>query len=314
MQENRHTKIVFEAEKNITFEVSEGTNGEIIIRASNVASNKTSHVELVDHYSKLYETPIIPEGYKHICGEWNSGFVIERQTDKSQFVWVPVGSLYPDGTLDGGKNFSEKFGRRNYQHDEFSDSGFCEALEGELLEQYESVKKYGGFYISRYDISKSSKGKPQSVKGVMPWVNIYFDDAKEIAAMMEENETVKSHLIFGAEYDSVLAWFVKSKAKNLKDVARDSAEWGNYINTERSLQKVLLTGSSEKWCVNGIYDLTGNVSVLTQEENNKRMGYRVVRGGNFHQFGDICPATFRTWITTYSSNLTTGFRVALWIK
>ena len=203
---NRYNKFVLEAEKGITFEFSEGTRGELIIKAMNITTTNV--------YSENYVNPPIPEGYKHVCGEWNNGFVIERRSDGSQFVWIPVGSLDSDGTLDG-KHFSEKFGRRNYQNNEFSDSKFNEALEGELLEQLESVKKYGGFYISRYNISKSSEGKPQSVKGVMPWVNINFDNAKKVASTIEDNEAVKSHLTFGAEYDSVLEWFIKTEVKTL---------------------------------------------------------------------------------------------------
>ena len=230
----RYEKFVLEAEKGITFEVSEGTSGELIIRALNIA---TANV-----YSTNYVNPPIPEGYKHVCGEWNNGFVIERCSDGSQFVWIPVGSLDSNGTLDG-KDFSEKFGRRNYMDDEFSDDEFNEALNDELLE---SVKRYGGFYISRYNISKSSEGKPQSVKGVMPWVNINFDDAKKVASTIEDNEVVKSHLTFGAEYDSVLEWFIKTEVKTLAEIAEDSTEWGNHWNTENSPRKVVETGSREK--------------------------------------------------------------------
>ena len=185
----RYEKFVLEAENGINFEVSEGTRGELIIRALKIATPNV--------YSTNYANPPIPEGYKHVCGEWNNGFVIERCSDGSQFVWIPVGSLDSNGTLDG-EHFSEKFGRRNYRNNEFSDDGFNEDLNGELLEQLESVKKYGGFYISRYNISKSSAGKPQSVKGVMPWVYINFDDAKKIASTIEDNEAVKSHLTYGA--------------------------------------------------------------------------------------------------------------------
>ena len=96
----RYEKFVLEAEKGITFEVSEGTSGELIATA-NV-------------YSTNYVNPPIPEGYKHVCGEWNNGFVIERCSDGSQFVWIPVGSIDSNGTLDG-EHFSEKFGRRNYK-------------------------------------------------------------------------------------------------------------------------------------------------------------------------------------------------------
>ena len=240
----RYEKFVLEAEKGITFEVSEGTSGELIIRALNIA---TANV-----YSTNYVNPPIPEGYKHVCGEWNNGFVIERCSDGSQFVWIPVGSIDSNGTLDG-EHFSEKFGRRNYRNyefwgDEFSDDEFHEALNDELLEQLKSVKKYGGFYISRYNISISSEGKPQSVKGVMPWISNHFDDIKKVASTIEDNEAVKSHLTFGAEYDSVLEWFIKTEVKTLAGIVEDSTEWGNYCDTENSPKKLVETGSREEWC------------------------------------------------------------------
>ena len=293
----RYEKFVLEAEKGITFEVSEGTSGELIIRALNIA---TANV-----YSTNYVNPPIPEGYKHVCGEWNNGFVIERCSDGSQFVWIPVGSLDSNGTLDG-KDFSEKFGRRNYMDDEFSDDEFNEALNDELLE---SVKRYGGFYISRYNISKSSEGKPQSVKGVMPWVNINFDDAKKVASTIEDNEVVKSHLTFGAEYDSVLEWFIKTEVKTLAEIAEDSTEWGNHWNTENSPRKVVETGSREEWCANNIYDFAGNVDEWTQEKNESSS--RVIRGGNYNNNGNNYPVAYRNYNNPNNNYNNTGFRATL---
>ncbi len=299
----RYEKFVLEAEKGITFVVSEGTSGELIIRALNIA---TANI-----YSTNYVNPPIPEGYKHVCGKWNNGFVIKRCSDGSQFVWIPVGSLDSNGTLDG-EHFSEKFGRRNYMNNEFSDDGFNEALNGELLEQLESVKKYGGFYISRYNISKSSAGKPQSVKGVMPWVNISFNDAKEIASTIEDNEAVKSHLTFGAEYDSVLEWFIKTKVKTLAEIAENSTEWGSHWNTENSPSKVVETGSRKKWCANNIYDFTGNVDEWTQEQNESL--YRVIRGGNYDDDGRDYPVAYRASCNSVNNYDETGFRATLYIK
>ena len=272
----RYEKIVLEAEKGITFEVLKGTSGELIIRALNIA---TANV-----YSTNYVNPPIPEGYKHVCGEWNNGFVIERCSDG-------------------------KFGRRNYMDDEFSDDEFNEALNDELLE---SVKRYGGFYISRYNISKSSEGKPQSVKGVMPWVNINFDDAKKVASTIEDNEVVKSHLTFGAEYDSVLEWFIKTEVKTLAEIAEDSTEWGNHWNTENSPRKVVETGSREEWCANNIYDFAGNVDEWTQEKNES--SYRVIRGGNYCNIGNYCPVAFRNFNIPNIIYFFTGFRATLYIK
>ena len=299
----RVKKIVLEAENGITFKISEGTSGAITIKAM---KNLTVNV-----YSTNYVNPPIPEGYKYVCGEWNNGFVIERQTDGSQFVWIPVGSLDSNGTLDG-EHFSEKFGRRDYMNDEFYFSKFNEALNDELLEQLESVKKYGGFYISRYNISKSSEGKPQSVKGVMPWVNINFDDAKKIASTIEENEAVKSHLTFGAEYDSVLEWFIKTKVKTFAEIAKDSTKWGNHYDTENSPCEVVETGSREEWCVNNICDLAGNVNEWTQEKAVS--SYCVIRGGHCCTGSSSFPVANRDFCESDDYYDETGFRAALYIK
>lgn len=296
----RCEKFVLEAEKGITFEDSAGTSGELII--------KTMNITTANIYSTNYVNPPIPEGYKHVCGEWNNGFVIERRSDGSQFVWIPAGSLDSDGTLDG-EHFSEKFGRRNYMNDKFSDDEFNEVLNDELLEQFESVKKYGGFYISRYNISKNSAGKPQSVKGAIPWGYIDFDDAKKIASTIEDNEAVKSHLTFGAEYDSVLAWFIKTEVKTLAEIAENSTEWGNY-----STNKVFRTGSREEWGANNVYDFAGNVDEWTQEQNES--SYRVVRGGLVVDYGvDNKPVANRDYLKHdcwYFSHIC--FRVTLCIK
>ena len=260
-------------------------------------------------YSTNYTNPPIPKGYKHVCGEWDNGFVIERCSDGSQFVWIPVGILYSKGMLDG-KHFSERFGRRNYyKEDEFEEDEFYEALNDELLEQFESIKKYGGFYISRYNISKSSEGKPQSVKGVIPWVNIKFDDAKKVASTIEDNEAVKSHLTFGAEYDSVLEWFIETGVKTFCEITENSNEWGNNRNTKNSPRKLVETGSREEWCANNIYDFAGNVIEWTQEQYE---GWKsVVRGGSF---GDWEPVAYRNYLNPDISDDRTGFRATLCIK
>ena len=304
IMKNRYEKFVFEAEKGISFEVSEGTSGELIIRALNIAAT-------VKVYSTNYVNPPIPEGYKHICGEWNNGFVIERCSDGSQFVWVPVGSLDSNGTLDG-VSFTEKFGRRNYRNDKFSEGGFHERLTNELALQLESVKKYGGFYISRYHISKSSKGKPQSVKGVMPWVDISFNQAKKVASTIEDSETVKSHLTYGAEYDSVLEWFINSNVRTCSEIAENSTNWGNYWNTKNSPRRLVETGRRKKWCTNNIYDFAGNVNEWTQEE--KGSSYRVIRGGDYCFYGNYFPVAYRYYDSPNIFYNNTGFRATLYIK
>lgn len=298
----RSEKIVLEAGKGVTFEVSDEKSGEIIIRAFNITKSKV--------FSTNYKNPPILEGYKHILGEVNNGFVIERKSDGSQFVWIPVESLDANGTIDG-KNFTRKFGRRNFMNDKFSDDDFSEPLNCELLEQLRSVKKYGGFYISRFNISKSSAGKPQSVKGFLPWVNINFNDAKKVASTIEDNEAFKSHLTFGAEYDSVLEWFLKTKAKTYTEITENSTKWGNHCNTQNSPRKVVETGSREDWGVNNIFDFAGNVDEWTQEQKNSG---RVIRGGDCYHRGDYYPVARRNYDNPNVCCNRTGFRTALYIK
>lgn len=300
----RYEKIVLEAEKDITFDVSEGSSGELIIRAMNIDKGNVCFGN--------YANPPIPKGYKYVCGKWNDGFVIERCSDGSQFVWIPVGSLDYNGTLDG-IHFSEKFGRRNYMNNGFSERGFYEVLlEVELALQWGSVEKYGGFYISRYNISKNEKtGKPQSVKGVLPWTNIDFYDAKEVAESLEISETIRSHLTFGAEYDSVLEWLMKSEAKTFEEIVRDSTKWGNHANTKNSPQAVVKTGCKEEWCVNNIYDFAGNVDEWTQEQYDCTR--RVIRGGNCQSSGSRFSVASRDICYPIDCTDYTGFRATLYI-
>lgn len=346
----RYEKFVLEAEKGITFEVSEGTSGELIIRAQNHATNISysehlptvlagEYAEVISIYiDKDGNKAVVPPGWTvsglskeniilgndeglviyHIPKEkvsdinWQNLYDVEMlMGEYDQYVWIPVGRLDSNGTLYG-KHFSKKFGRRNYRNNEFSDDEFNEALNGELFEQSESVKKYEGFYISRYNISKSSAGKPQSIKGAMPWVNINFDDAKEIASTIEDNEVVKSHLTFGAEYDSVLEWFIETEVKSIAEIAKYSTEWGNHWNTENSPRKVVETGSREEWCANNIYDFAGNVDEWTQEQNGSEL--RVIRGGSYHNFGFYSPVAKRSEFNLDFCCNGTGFRAALYIK
>lgn len=274
-------------------------------------SNRDLNITTSNVYSENYVEPPIPEGYRYICGRWNNGFVIERCSDGSQFVWIPVGWLDCNGTLDG-QHFVEKFGRRNYLNDKFSDDEFFENFGGELAEQFESVKKYGGFYISRYNISKNLEGKPQSIKGVIPWNSICFNDAKIVASSFENNEMVKSHLPFGAEYDSVLEWFIKSKVKTLKEIAEDSTEWGNHSKTRKIPNKIVETGSCEHWCANNIYDFAGNVDELTQETAERCCC--VIRGGNFAYGGEVYPVAYRNYDHYDIDDCHDGFRIVLYIK
>lgn len=162
----RYEKIVFETEdRNIIFKDSEEPLREKIIEVPNILK--------VHVYSENYANPPIPKGYRHICGEWNNGFVIERCSDGSQFVWIPVGSL--------------DYAIRMEVINPRCDINKMKSKEPtyEVFQNYPSVIKYGGFYISRYNISRNeTTGKPQSKKYCRPWTGIDFRDIARIAEEM----------------------------------------------------------------------------------------------------------------------------------
>lgn len=345
---NRYNKFVFEAEEGITFDVSEGTSGELIVRALKIVSNNLyselptvsagEYAEVLSVYTDNNgNKAVVPQGWTvsgvpkeniiwgkdeglviyHIPKEKVSGINWQNPDEVEtlmrtydQFVWTPVGLLTANGTLDG-IHFNEKFGRMNYQNDEFSESAFHEPLVGELLSQKESVDKYDGYYSSRYDISKDEEtGKPRSVKGADSWTNIDFPTAKEVASTMVQSKTVTSHLMYGAEYDTREKWVIESGTVTTKDIAEDSTELGNYYNNKNYPSRIVKTG--EDGCINNIYGFAGNLDEWTQERNNS--SYCVIRGGNFYGFGIDYPVDYRNYCNPIYGYGNTGFRATLYIK
>lgn len=348
----RYEKFVFEAEKGITFKVSRGTSGELIVKAckqlSITSNNVLSELPTVSagKYAEVLSVytdndgnqAVVPSGWtvsgvskeNTIWGkdvsvviycipkekvydiDWTNPDEVETlQRTYDQLVWTPANLLEANGTLDG-VSFTEKFGRRNFRNKEFSESKYHEPLTGELALQKESVDKYGGYYSTRYNISQDEEtGKPRSIKGADPWTNIDYPTMHEIGSIIFKSETITSHLMYGAEYDTREEWLIETKAKTLDEIANDSTKWGNYCNTNGAPKKVVKTGSSEEWCANNIYDFTGNVDECTQEQNNSL--YRVIRGGGCNLNGYNYPVHYRCY--GYPNKYyDTGFRATVHIK
>ena len=154
------------------------------------------------------------------------------------------------------------------------------------------------------------------MQGVKPWVSIDFDEARNVAATMENTGDVRSHLVFGTEYDSVLEWFIESKARTRCEIVYDSTAWGNYDNTHDSPEDIVATGSNEDWCINNIYDFAGNVLEWTQERRKNIIDSEsmVFRGGYFDNDGDRHPVSCRESTCSGEGSDDIGFRAALYIK
>lgn len=253
-----------------------------------------------------YDNPIVPTGFTHVEGEWYDGFVVE-DIQGNQFVWIPVGMLSHSGTI-GGKT-KQQFGVRNFLDDNFKDDEFHQEMDVNIKRQSQSVKKYGGFYIARYSMSRISS-MPCSRKGEIPWTDISYEEAQWQAERMANLfawQGVSAHIPSGAEYDTVLQWLIDSGEKSFRQVAKDSEDWGNYYT-----KKIARTGSRNKYRTNNIYDLAGNVVEWTSEEYS--CFARVQRGGGFNFKGCDFPAAYRDYPREGDDYNTYGFRVALYLE
>ena len=175
----------------------------------------------------------------------------------------------------------------------------AEAFVAEYKEMIESIRKYGGFYIGRYELSESGVKKDQPTLTYTNWYNLY-KKCKELNA----SNKVEARMIWGCQWDVTMNWLISSGAKTSDEVNKDSSTWGNYRNYntannytegttgyEKNAGSLQNTGSSENWKANNIYDLAGNVSEWTQEALNTNS--RASRGCNYNDNGSYYPASYR---------------------
>ena len=187
-----------------------------------------------------------------------------------------------------------------------SNSVTISQLETEFNNMIESVKRYGGFYIGRYETGNLSQEKASIIKnnsdiGNQTWYTMY-KKAKGIAV----NNNVTSSMIWGSQWDATMRWMYNSGNEEKKKYTYDSRGKGNY-----SSDSPIATGSIEAYAVNNIYDMAGNVSDWTIEAYSTVL--RVTRGGNYSDDGSNGPASVRRSSNPTNSIDNYGFRVALYM-
>ena len=170
---------------------------------------------------------------------------------------------------------------------------FAQKMVNEYQEIHDSIEKYGGFYIGRYELT-GTIGSPTVVKSGTVITAQYWYNLK--AACMKlvdntgkaENEIIaKTTMIYGNQWDEVCNW-LSGAGYDIED----STSWGNYRdNTEEGAGKKQTAGYKETWKVNNIYDFAGNCYEWTQEALNTRR--RVMHGGDYYNSGSNAPASHR---------------------
>lgn len=242
----------------------------------------------------------------------NNGLVIQDRNG-NQFVWIPVATPVSDTEANGTTNkaMAVKI-EDNYRGliYEFSTSGSkvmsgCTTTTGNyrepdivsdydndkthmftkksLQEEYnkmiESVTKYHGFYIGRYElglegsmpVSKNASTNSgvvtadSSNSNTKMWYGLY-SKCKEFARE-ESDKSVVSTMLWGSQYDAMMNWMMEHEI--------DIVSLNNtiYNNSKQ-------TGSKEKDLLKNIYDIYGCHTEWTLEAFT--LNSRVFRGGSYN--------------------------------
>ncbi len=202
-----------------------------------------------------------------------------------------------------------------------TDNGINEEISKEIVAQInaekESIKKYGGYYIGRYEVGKDNKTAVIKAEQE-PYVNIKWSKAYELAKGIGGGEGATTYLCSSYSWDTAINFIQNTTGKNYAtSIIGFNGNWksqevkdssGKVIKPVNTAQR-LNTGLTTALC--NIYDMGGNVGEFTTELNPGTSETVVLRGG-FN--GDNVPAG-RRWDhgSGYASS-GCGFRATLFLK
>ena len=201
-----------------------------------------------------------------------------------------------------------------------TDNGINEEISKEIVAQInaekESIKKYGGYYIGRYEVGKDNKTAVIKAEQE-PYVNIKWSKAYELAKGIGGGEGATTYLCSSYSWDTAINFIQNTTGKNYAtSIIGFNGNWksqevkdssGKVIKPVNTAQR-LNTGLTTALC--NIYDMGGNVGEFTTELNPGTSETVVLRGGNINN----CPAGYRWDVFSGVAYSFYGFRATLFLK
>ena len=325
----------------VSYVADENYQAEDVDSPDGYNDESTSYVYMLD--SNFYPTDVpIPSGFKYCV---TNGVVSIQDSNNPNliYIWVPLTIESEDDITNSKIKNSLKSIYENYTDadgDKYSFSEdselykvFNETTENLPEEYVESIKQYGGFYISEAEFGYDSTGEYYNkARGMIDYSatntitggdyyrnsttdGLTFEKMNEIAnGVYDEAASVSSHITYGIEYDATMLWIANTYAnyKLMDDdintlLVANSTNVGKYSNSNLSANATVFE-SSEYF--NEIWGLGGNLAEVSQERYNDQY---ILRGGSFTTTGEDAPmASRKISDTTQGDNI--GFRTALYVK
>ena len=202
-----------------------------------------------------------------------------------------------------------------------TDNGINEEISKEIVAQInaekESIKKYGGYYIGRYEVGKDNKTAVIKAEQE-PYVNIKWSKAYELAKGIGGGEGATTYLCSSYSWDTAINFIQNTTGKNYAtSIIGFNGNWksqevkdssGKVIKPVNTAQR-LNTGLTTALC--NIYDMGGNVGEFTTELNPGTSETVVLRGGYIR---NNVPAGYRWDVVSGYAYSGSGFRATLFLK
>ena len=235
---------------------------------------------------------------------YSKSITIGTDTNKKTMSRTTPGtsSTYREPDLVVGDDGIGYDAKEKYYKTILGETGTKEQLAQLFVDEYkamiESVSKYGGFYIGRYELSEAGVQKDKATLTGTNWYNLY-----KKCTELNASDKVKTQMIWGCQWDITMNWLISSGAKTSNEVNTDSSSWGNYWHTSvkaddgttvikaSGTSAKLNTGKTTFTMANNIYDLAGNCFEWTQEASFTIR--RADRGGDCFSNGSLFPASYR---------------------
>ena len=296
--------------------------GEEEVTDSNVQSAQTSRNQYVwipvEDISKFYGTDANGKSwgkiYNYTTGT-NSSSTFDEVTGTYARDWsetngvMSISSSTSYREPDVLSRYDTPYYLKRYGVSEDSQLDFLLRQQTDFKKMINSVEKYGGFYIGRYETGDLNQEVAVVQKGntniaSQTWYAMY----EKCKTLSDNNNNIETGMIWGNQWDRTMMWLMECNAKDettgksKEEVISNSTSWGNYRNTTFTYTNSsgvtstknsgsglrIPTGSTEYTKANNIYDLAGNVYDWTMEALST--DGRVSRGGNYYDYGTSYPA------------------------